>query len=248
MARRVVAIVQAGTASSRFRGRFLKRFGESTVLEQVLRRLSRGVALSEIWVATTTDPMDDRVAEIAAREGVRCVRGSSKDMLQTVVSCLDGMTSMPDLVVRVGGEQAFVCTQLLAEMLEFYDRVGQPDYLSNNRPRSFPVGLDLEIMRPSALYESRSSNPSGVARRDVTPYIYRHPKKFSLSNWSCPFGNFSAARMAVTTSLDYETLGLVHAALTAIRFEYDYRDILNLITLEPGLFGLDHRNEEIEIA
>jgi spore coat polysaccharide biosynthesis protein SpsF (cytidylyltransferase family) len=241
-ARKVSIIVQARSGSSRLPHKIHMPFGGTTLLQHILRRLHIGASSAsgvsgvngwDVWVATTDQPDDDRVVEACKTESVPCVRGSVDNVLQRFVTCLEAMPTRPDLVVRICADRPFICTRLLSEMLEFYEEIGAPDYLCNNRPRSFPNGLDLEICKTATLYEALASDPDEIEREHVTPHIYNHPEKFSLSNYVCPFGNFARARMVVDTQLDYDTLLAAQETLAALRLDYDYRDILNYVTLYP---------------
>jgi spore coat polysaccharide biosynthesis protein SpsF len=230
-ARTVAIIVQARAGSTRLPGKIFQPFGGTTLLQHILRRLRIDGNRYDLWVATTDQPDDERVVEICQQEDVSCVRGAVDNVLQRFVTCLEQMPAQPDLVVRVCADRPFICTRLLTEMLDYYECIGTPDYLCNNRPRSFPNGLDLEIFPPAVLYEALASDPNEVEREHVTPHVYNHPEKFRLANYVCPFGNFAWARMVIDTQLDYETLFAVQSRLSFMRIDYDYRDVLNFVTL-----------------
>jgi spore coat polysaccharide biosynthesis protein SpsF len=234
--KRIAVIVQARVGSTRLPGKVLKPFGDSTVLQHILRRLRIGPREVDLWTATTEEPEDDVIVELCRRENVGCVRGPTDDVLQRFVTCMDSMSYRPDLIVRVCADRPFICSRLLAEMLDFYTLVEEPDYLSNNLPRSFPTGLDLEIMKPDVLYETLSLGPSPIQREHVTLYVYNHPERFRLANFPCPFGNYRWARAVIDTQLDYDTLFPVQRELEQLRREYDYLDVLNFVSLNPQMF------------
>lgn len=245
---RAVIIVQARTGSTRLPGKVLQPWGGTTLLQHILHRLQLGPLDLPIWVATTTLSEDDSIAALSAQEGLPCVRGPVDDVLTRFVRCLEAMCPEPELVVRVCADRPFVCTRLLAEMLAFYDDAGRPDCLCNNRPRSFPNGLDLEIVRADALRAALAAEPSALEREHVTLYIYEHPERFTIANYPCPFGNFAWARLVIDTALDYETLLPVHEVLSRRCARYDYRDVLNCIALEPQRFTANQGVPQFGVA
>ena len=123
-------------------------------------------------------------------------------------------------------------------MLEFYVLVGKPDYLSNNMPRSFPKGLDLEIMTPSILYEMHLRRPSQTQSKGATLCLYNLSNRFRIANFPCPFGNYGWARAVIDTESDYNRLLSAQTELERWDPDYDYLDVLNLVSLNPQIFEL----------
>jgi RimJ/RimL family protein N-acetyltransferase len=56
------------------------------------------------------------------------------------------------------------------------------DYTSNVFPRTFPRGLDCEVMTASALRTAHAEATDPVEREHVTPFLYRRPERFALAN------------------------------------------------------------------
>jgi len=79
--KKIVAIVQARMGSTRLFGKVLKKLGESTLLEILIERLKRNRITDEIMIATTTNPIDDPIVELAKKLGVNYYRGSENDVL-----------------------------------------------------------------------------------------------------------------------------------------------------------------------
>jgi spore coat polysaccharide biosynthesis protein SpsF len=230
-ASRAAVVVQARVGSSRFRGKVLAPFGGGTLLGHILARLE-GVA--DLWVATTDEAEDDAVADAARHAGARVFRGSAEDVLGRFAACVGAMPETPELVLRVCADRPFACRRLAEELLAAYDDAGEPDYLANTHPRkSYPDGLDLELVRTPVLLEAAAEAADPYEREHVTPFVYRRPGRYSLAGLACPFGNHAAVRATIDTPEDYEALRAVDRRLGA---DYDYLDVLTLATVEPELF------------
>jgi spore coat polysaccharide biosynthesis protein SpsF len=233
LAASVSIIVQARAGSTRLPEKVLKPFGDSTLLGHILERLARtGLPM---WLATSEDPRDDRVAAVAAA-AANVFRGSEADVLGRFARCVESMPSVPDVVVRMCADRALACPVLVRELLDVYEAVGRPDYLANNLVRSFPVGLDVEVVRTRNLLGAAEAAVDAYEREHVTAYFYRRSDEFRVVNVPCAFGNFSSVRAVVDTDHDYRRLLEVEGRLVKAAPDYEYRDVLTLATIAPELF------------
>ena len=81
----VTGLITVRTSSSRLPQKCLLPFGESTVLNHIIRRaVAFGI---DPLVCTSTDPTDDVIERISAEEGVKCFRGSLQNKLKRWADC-----------------------------------------------------------------------------------------------------------------------------------------------------------------
>ena len=234
--RSAIIVLQARTGSTRFPGKVLVPFGETTLLSHIVARLGRARHPLGIVVATSEAPGDAAIATCADLLGVRSFRGSEADVLGRVAASLASVDESPELVVRICADRPLICPSLIDGLLEAYDDCGAPDYLSNSLRKSWPEGLDVEIVRADALREAAAAATDPYDREHVTPFLYRNPDRFSLVGLDCPFGNFSSIRATIDTPEDHAALVRVHEALVAVDPEYEVEAVLNLATCSPELF------------
>lgn len=220
-------------ASTRLPGKSLREFGGSTLLQHILRRLKGMAAPVSLLVATSTEPVDDAIDAACREDGVAVFRGAAGDVLGRVAAALRELEPRPELTLRVCADRPLVCPRLADELLALYDEVGRPDYLSNTLEKSYPDGLDLELVRTEVLLEAADRAVDAYEREHVTPYVYRRPERFSLVNVICPYGNFSHVRATIDYAADHEALERVAARLGP---DHDWRDVLTLAEVEPELF------------
>jgi spore coat polysaccharide biosynthesis protein SpsF len=214
--------------STRLPGKSLAPFAGSTVLQHIVERLRLVSSPLEIVVATSDGDEDDAIAAACAEASVRVFRGQADDVLARFLGCVDSLPVRPDAVLRVCADRPLLCPVVIDELLAAYDELGQPDYVSNNHPPSYPDGLDVELVRTECLEEAHRESNDPYEREHVTAFVYRRPDRFSLGGVICPFGNFSHIRLALDTREDLERLRDLHERLPA---SYDYRDILTELEL-----------------
>jgi spore coat polysaccharide biosynthesis protein SpsF len=204
---RVVAVVQARMSSRRLPGKVLVRLGEDTVLELLLRRLARARELDEIVVATSTEPSDDPVEREAERLSARVLRGSLTDVLGRYLEA--SAATGADAVVRITADCPLMDPGVVDLVVRAWRESGA-DYVTNTlEPRSYPDGLDVEVITVEALRRAGELAKSATEREHVTPYIRRHPEAFAIQgvHLDPPHGD---VRMTLDTPEDLEVLtGLV---------------------------------------
>ncbi len=175
---RVVAVVQARMSSRRLPGKVLARLGEHTVLELVLRRLGRAREVDGILVATSSDPSDDPIESEAQRLSVPVLRGSLTDVLGRYVQASSSVNA--DAIVRITADCPLTDPAVVDRVVRAW-RDGDADYVTNTlEPRSYPDGLDVEVISADALRRAGELAHAAEDREHVTPYIRGHPEDFRV--------------------------------------------------------------------
>jgi spore coat polysaccharide biosynthesis protein SpsF len=177
---RVNAVIQARMGSTRQPGKVLRDLSGRPVLGWVVRAAAASRALDRIVVATTTKPVDDPVAELAAELGADVVRGPEDDVLARFVLALDaGPGDPPDAVVRLTADCPLLDPELIALVVDTWRSDPTWDYVSTTLVRTLPRGLDVELARSDAL-RGLAGTATGHDRVHVTSGLYAEPERFRL--------------------------------------------------------------------
>ncbi len=207
---RVVAVVQARMSSTRLPGKVLAPLGQHTVLGLLLRRLGRAQEIDAVVVATSTAPGDDPVVEAALAADVAVVRGPLDDVLARYA--LAAREHAADAVVRITADCPLTDPHVVDDVVRHWRRI-HADYVSNTRaPRSYPDGLDVEVLSSAALQRLDREFSRPEEREHVTLGAACHPERFSTGEvrLNPPLGD---VRITLDTSEDLELLReLVHRA------------------------------------
>jgi spore coat polysaccharide biosynthesis protein SpsF len=181
---RVVALVQARMSSTRLPGKVLLDIGGDTMLGRVVRRVRRAALVQQTIVAATQSTADQPIVGECSSLGVEVFRGSEQDVLdrfyQAARSC------QAEAVVRVTSDCPLIDPGLIDRVVRAFQRYG-PDYASNVLHRTYPRGLDTEVVSFAALERACRQAAEPYQRIHVTPYLYQHPGCFrllSVTRWA----------------------------------------------------------------
>lgn len=176
---RAVAVIQARMGSTRLPGKVLLPLGGRTLLAHVVERAARARGVDEVRVATSGLPADDAVAREAAACGATVTRGDEQDVLARYAQA--ACESDAALVVRVTSDCPLLAPELVERALALLAREGA-DYASNTRKRTFPRGLDVEVLRREVVEEAAREAREPAEREHVTPFVWRRPERFRLAD------------------------------------------------------------------
>jgi spore coat polysaccharide biosynthesis protein SpsF len=225
---RIVAIIQARMGSTRLPGKVLADLAGQPMLAHVVNRARRAATLADLVVATTTEPADDAIARLCEARQWACFRGSQHDVLDRyyqAARCHDA-----EAVVRLTGDCPLIDPEVIDLVVQAFED-HQPDYASNVLPpRSFPRGLDTEVMSFAALARAWHEDDNPAWREHVTPFLYRHAERFRLHRVAAP-ADYSSLRWTVDTPEDWQLAARIHEAIGHDRFSW--RDVLALLKRHP---------------
>jgi spore coat polysaccharide biosynthesis protein SpsF len=219
--------------STRLPGKVLKDIEGETVLARVVNRLRHARLIAELLVATTDLAADDAIVEECRKLSVLVSRGEQDDVLDRYYRA--ALLAKADVVVRITSDcpliDAEVTDKTIAAFLET-----SPDYASNALMRTYPRGLDTEVMSSAALGRAWQEARKSYEREHVTPYIYEHPTEFKLLSVTDPIDH-SGYRWTVDTPEDLEFVRAVYARLKDGGSLW--RDVIGLLEREPALMELN---------
>lgn len=178
-----LAILQARMTSTRLPGKVLEPVLGEPMIGRQLERLVRSRRLDRIVVATSSDPSDDPLAAYCEGLGYAVFRGSLGDVLDRYCGA---MAQVPeaDVIVRLTADCPLADWTVIDATIDRLRETGA-DYASNTPAvRTYPHGLDVEVMRRGALEQAGREATTPYEREHVTPYIHRRPGVFRIASLS----------------------------------------------------------------
>jgi len=214
-----IAIVQARMGSTRLPGKVLMDVAGRTMLERVVTRTGRAKLIRDVVVATTTNSRDDLIEALCKEKSWSCFRGSEDDVLDRYYQAAS--VYGPDDIVRITSDCPLTDPEVVDRVVQSFLE-GQPnlDFVSNNMPtRTFPLGLDVEVMQFSALEKAWRADKNPNWREHVTLYIYRHPELFTTRGIANDT-DYSSMRWTVDTREDVEFVRRIYEYFGHDRFSW----------------------------
>jgi|OM-RGC.v1.010255875 spore coat polysaccharide biosynthesis protein SpsF len=233
----VAAVIQARMTSTRLPGKVLLPAAGREMLAHQIDRVRRARSVDAICIATTANATDDKVADLAERENIAVFRGSEQDVLGRFVAAAERVGA--DTVVRLTGDCPLTDPELIdAVMTVFRSADPAVDYATNSVPRTWPIGLDVEVASMAALRLANAETDDPYDREHVTPFLYRQPERFRIARHLAP-KDLSGYRWTLDERSDYELLVRILEALLPANPNFGWRDVIALLDKHPDWRALN---------
>jgi spore coat polysaccharide biosynthesis protein SpsF len=231
---KIAAIIQARMGSTRLPGKVLMDLGGETVLARVVRRLRRATLIEEIVVATTNSAADHSIVRECQRLSVQVFRGEENDVLDRYYHAAQCFGAGG--IVRITSDCPLIDPEIADNTIRsFLER--RPDYASNALQRTYPRGLDTEVMTWEALSRGWREARLSYQRAHVTPYLYENPDRFDILAVRGE-ADYSGYRWTLDTAEDLAFIRAVYDRLDNDD-SFSWRDVLALLEREPELVELN---------
>jgi hypothetical protein len=157
------------------------------------------------------------------------VRGPEDDVLGRFALVAERFG--PSTIVRLTGDCPLSDPRLVEQVVDVHRAEGA-DYTSTLFPRSYPKGLDVEVVRTEALLEAVDQATSPSEREHVTPYLYRRPERFRMANVSSGL-DLGQEWWVVDTAADLDAVRAMVARLDHPRTA-TWREVLDVAGTRAG--------------
>ncbi len=227
---KIVAIVQARMGSTRLPGKVLMDLSGQTVLARVVGRLQRAGLISQILVATTDLSLDDPIVAECRKISVPVFRGNQDDVLDRYYQA--AQFAKAEVIVRITSDCPLIDPEITDKTIAAFLEA-KAEYVSNVLTRTYPRGLDTEVMSLEALGKAWAKASRPYEREHVTPYIYGNPDDFRIS-FITDSQNNSGYRWTLDTPEDLAFIRAVYERMEG-RPTFTWRDVLVLLKQNPEL-------------
>ncbi|MCG6173186.1 glycosyltransferase family protein [Anoxybacillus sp. LAT_35] len=228
---KVAAIIQARMGSTRLPGKVLKKVLGKTLLEYQMERVKKAKTIDEMIIATTTKESDDPIVQLCQQLSIPYYRGSEEDVLSRYYETATKFGV--DVVVRLTSDCPIVDPNVIDKVVEHYlENKDRYDYVSNTLARTYPRGLDTEVVSYEVLKRAHEDAKELVYREHVTAYIYHHPDQFRLCNVSNEKDE-SKHRWTVDTEEDFLLIKNILEILYPINPLFTLKDVIQVLQDKP---------------
>ena len=202
-------IIQARTGSTRLPQKMILPFYENEgIFSLILNRLTSNFKKENIILATSSNPNNDVLAEIARRYGINCFRGSENDVLQRFIDAANQFNATK--IIRVCADNPFLDMDFLNFLLQNFEKT-ECDYMSFSTSEGTPTikthyGFWAEAVTLNALNKVRSMTDESLYHEHVTNFIYANKDVFDVRflNISEDIEKHDDIRLTIDTKTDFD--------------------------------------------
>lgn len=233
-------LIQTRMGSTRLPGKVMKTLLNKPVIEHIIDRLKHVNVSTPPIIMTTQNPNDDILAEFCKTKNINCFRGSENNLMDRTLEAAKFYNL--DAFVRLGADAPFIDWKIINHLLDIFEHAngaGNPlDYVSNTMERSFPLGLDAEVMTTALLKiidkKTLALSPEErlVNEENVIPYLHQNRHLFKTHSYTEKF-DYSGLRLTLDTPEDFELTRLLYEALYPDKPDFLMEDILNCLESHP---------------
>jgi spore coat polysaccharide biosynthesis protein SpsF len=222
----VGGVVLARMDSSRLPGKGLRRVAGRPMLSYVLERSRRIQGLARLILATSDRPVDYPLVEFAQSEGIEVFRGSGEDVASRVLAAAQrfGM----DGVLRINGDSPLNDPVTQSAGVKVFGEHAEYDLVTNVFPRSFPVGMSMEVIRTVALERAYAAMSDAGHFEHVSKYIYEQSSEFCIHNISSGSPEDAQLDVAVDTPEDLARFGWMIGRMAQPARDWSRNEIIAL--------------------
>lgn len=171
-----------------------------SLLAHLLGRLEKSALLDNIVVGTA--PGNERIEEEVESLGFDCMVPDREedDVLGRYIDIADSYEA--DVVVRITGDCPLVDAEVVDKTISI---LGSADFATNVWPRTYPTGLDVEVMPIDTLYRlDRMLEEGHPDREHVCSHIYGNDLFETVS--LCDEKDNSGHRWCVDDEFDFDSV------------------------------------------
>lgn len=227
----VIAIVQARTGSTRFPNKVFANLVGKPLIWHVINRLKYSTKIANIVLATTENQKDNKLEQWAVKEGIDFYRGSENNVLERFYYAAKCFSA--DIIVRITADDPFKDPQLIDLVIQkLIDE--NLDFAYNNKPPTFPEGLDTEVFTFNSLESAYLNAKDDFEKEHVTQYLYRNISIFKQANFMNST-DYSYLRWTIDNQLDYIMVKQIYENLYIEKEIFYMNDILNFLKRNPKI-------------
>lgn len=201
------------------------------VVELMIERLKAFGAFDDICLATSHLEIDRPLIEVAKRNGILSYAGHPEDVLDRLYQA--ATQSRADVVVEVGGDCPLVDLEVTKRALQVFEDE-KADYVSNVEPQTFPDGIDIHVVRYTALKAAHERAILSSQRLHPLSYFSRHRDEFRCVNFRNET-SLSNLRWTLDYEEDLELISRIFENLYPKKELFGMNDILELLKAKPEL-------------
>ena len=203
---KVIAVIPARLTSKRLPKKVLKKIDKKNSIEIIYNKLLKIFNKKNIYVITSNHISDDKLFNFCEKKKIRVFRGS----LNNVFSRAQKLANLLkiDGILRINGDSPLIVNSDIKKALKIF-KTKKYDLVTNIFPRTFPIGMSIEIIKAKALNLAANKIYKKDDKEHLTKYFYRNFKNFKIFNIK-KNKNYSKIHLAIDTLEDFKKVKKIY--------------------------------------
>ncbi|MCS3661169.1 spore coat polysaccharide biosynthesis protein SpsF [Salinibacter ruber] len=210
------------------------------MIDWVVERADQISEVDETVVATSVLEREKPLVEHLCAQEVSVVRGPEEDVLNRFVQAAEAEEA--DAVVRLTADCPLLMPEVSDQVIRAFKR-RECDYASNTIERTYPRGLDTEVIATQVLQNTAREATSPADREHVTRYARQRPEQFRLCSVTDGVDR-SDLRWTVDEEEDLELIRRIYEALGEQAIGTNYEDVLVILEERPEWTDINRQIEQ----
>src|SRR5665213_2785422 len=164
-------------ASTRCPGKVMAPIMGRPLLAYLVERLGRN-RYAKVVVATTAEPEDDVIANLARSMGAQCVRGPVDNLIERHAMAM--WITNADIVCLAGADDPLLDPAVFDKMIERLrdQRGGKMEYVKTT---GWPLGMNAWAWTKQAMIDADLESTAKDEREHVIPFWERRPDRYPMA-------------------------------------------------------------------
>lgn len=231
-------LITARMKSTRLPKKLTLKINDREIIALMIDRLKECKILDEIIIATSTNPQDDILCEIAKRENIKCYRGSEDDVLERLYFAAKEYEL--GYIVNITADCPLVSFDFIEKVVDEYKKTDADlIYIFD-----LPHGMGLYGIKTSALkkvLEIKDETDTEV----WGPYFWDTGLFNTVSMEVSNDFQRKNYRLTLDYPEDYEFFRAIYAGLGKENYKKSTQEILEFLDNHPEIVQINEHCEEI---
>ena len=195
---KICAMVSVRSKSERLRNKWKLKICGKPTLYHLIQRLKKSKLLNEIVICTTKNTEDNKIANFAKKNNIKCFRGSELDVLKRIQGAAKKFGNF-DHLVRVTGDDILIDYNYLDFGIKYHLSTNS-EYTDH---KLLPSGTETEIFSHVFLKKLSKAIKFGNDTEYLTTFVTDHKDQFKVSSTPIKKKHQINSSMTIDTKNDF---------------------------------------------
>ena len=235
---KVVLIIQARMSSTRLPGKSMMPLADKPLVYRMVERLKKCKKIDEIVIATSDQPEDNVLVDLANELGVSSFQGNLLDVRDRYLNAAE--KSKADFIIRIPADNPMPDANEIDKLIEFHLKNNSQGFSSNLaqvNDSGYLDGIGAEIFSTKLLRESVARSNSDTVKEHVHRNFFDYSTQTPVDASWCPIASPKAPAelrrpdiiLDVNTLDDYTKIKRIYDNLYPKNPNFTTEDVINFI-------------------